>query len=120
NKVLAATFGLEARCCLGPFAKIFRAHSFSRFVVNADADFLQRFRGAYRKPILISGIKIHCDQGVIMRLDGAARMAISNLESIVSKCSCKLECVFASAHFGVCVRAENNARAQCKNQKEKP
>jgi hypothetical protein len=47
-------------------------------------------------------------------------MSITNLEPIISKCSRKFECVFASTHFSVCVRAENNARAQRDNQKEKP
>ena len=57
---------------------------------------------------------------MIVWLKHAARMSISNLEPVISKCSRKLECVFARTYFSVCVCAENNARAQRKNQNEKP
>src|SRR5439155_15386745 len=77
-------------------------------------------RRADRKPILISRIKVHRDQDMIVCLNHAARMSVSNLEPVISECSRKLECVFARTHFSVCVCAENNARAQRKNQNEKP
>src|ERR1044071_274250 len=56
---------------------------------------------------------------MIVCLKQAARMSVSNLEAIISKCSRKLECVFARAHFSICVCVENNARAQRKDQNEK-
>src|SRR5207245_9083845 len=60
------------------------------------------------------------DYGLIVWLKDTARMSISNLETVICKCSRKFQCIFARTHFSVCIRAESNARAQRKNQKEKP
>src|SRR5262245_52711193 len=119
-KILAAVLRSEAGSRFVSVAEILRGHLLSAFVIKADGDLFQRFRCSNRKPILVSSIKIHCDQDAIVWFKRAARMSISNLESVVPKCSSELKCVFASTYFSVCVRAENNARAQRKNQNEKP
>src|SRR3954470_8121721 len=89
-KVLAAVLRREAGCRFVPFAEIFRGHLISGFVIKAEGNFFERVRYADGKPILISGIKIHRDQGMIVWLKHAARMSISNLEPVISKCTRQL------------------------------
>src|SRR5262249_3433322 len=100
-------------------AEILRLHLIPGLVVNAHANLFQRLRRPHRKPVLISRIEVHRDEGVIVWLKHTAGMSISNLEPIISKCSRELECVSARNYFGVRVCTENNARTQRKNQSEK-
>src|SRR5262245_11086992 len=117
--ILAAVLRREACGRLVPFAEILRAHLLAAFVIHADSNFFQWLRRAHRKPILISGIKIHRNQGVLVWLKHPARMSVSNLEAIISKCSGELESVFTRAHLSVRVSPENNGGAQRKNNREK-
>src|SRR4051812_23862797 len=118
HKVLAAVLRREAGCRFVPFAEIFRGHLISGFVIKANGNFFERLRYADRKPILISGIEIHRDERMIVWLKHAARMPVSNLKPVISKCTRQLQRVFARIHFSVCICAENNGRAQRCNQNQ--
>src|SRR5215211_1347570 len=102
-KVLAAVLWSEAGSRFIAFAEILRGYFLSSFVIKADGNFFQRLRRAHRKPILISCIQVHCDEGVVVWLKHSARMSISNLEPVIPKCPRELECVSAGNYFSVCV-----------------
>src|SRR6266496_4277586 len=81
-------------------------------IINADRDFCRRLSRAGGKPILVSGIKIHCDQCVVVWLNGPAPMAVPGFESIICKCSGKIERGLTRLDLGICLGAHRKAGDQ--------
>src|SRR5262249_30229344 len=83
NKVLTATRWRKTGRSFFPVIVGFRSHLFSRFIIDANCNLLCRFGSAGRKPILVSRVEIHSDQGVIMRFDNPAPMPVADLETVI-------------------------------------
>src|SRR5205823_11774404 len=83
NKVLTAARWRKTGCSFFPVIVTFRGHLFSRLIIDADRNFLCRFRRANGEPILVSCVQVYRDQGMIMRFDGPTPMSVSDFETVV-------------------------------------
>ena len=109
DEVLTAVRRRKAGCSFFPGIVAFSRNLLSSIVINDHRNFFSRLGGANREPVMISRIEIHCDEGVIVRLNGPAPMAISDLETVVGKCAGKIERGLARLDFNICLGTPREA-----------
>src|SRR5712692_3001148 len=83
DEVLTAVHRRKAGCGFFPGIVVFSRHLLSGLIINTYRNLFRWFGGASREPVLISSIEIHRDEGMIVRLNGPAPMAISDLETVI-------------------------------------